>query len=178
MASPRYTAADRFVYDVCWHSHDRHHDDWSTYWPRQPQAVLCGHQKRSHLYRRGSIVDLDGLLYTGAKVRRQEFVKLHHPLLTGPACRISTTSGHPPPSIQHDDTQCRASLDSPFWTDLISTFDLYRFLNRFHSAMSVHASIHGQAPSSEVARWEQEFETLKPAMIQSHTGKTLVTALQ
>ncbi|KAJ4153351.1 hypothetical protein LMH87_009841 [Akanthomyces muscarius] len=93
------------------------------------------------------------------------------------AQKISTTSGHPPPSIQHDDTQCRASLDSPFWADLISTFDLYRFLNRFHSAMSVHASIHGQAPSSEVARWEQEFETLKPAIIQSNTELTHVLSL-
>ncbi|KAM3431248.1 hypothetical protein MY4824_007255 [Beauveria thailandica] len=91
--------------------------------------------------------------------------------------KISTTSGHPPPSIQHDDTQCRASLDSPFWTDLISMFDLYRFLNRFHTAMSVHASSHGQASSSEVARWEQEFETLKPAIIQSNTDLSHVLSL-
>ncbi|TQW03198.1 hypothetical protein V2A60_008965 [Cordyceps javanica] len=93
------------------------------------------------------------------------------------AQKISTTSGHPPPSIQHDDTQCRASLDSPFWTDLIVMFDLYRFLNRFHTAMSVHASTHGQTPSSEVARWEQEFETLRPAIIQSNTALTYVLSL-
>ncbi|KAJ3492495.1 hypothetical protein NLG97_g5352 [Lecanicillium saksenae] len=93
------------------------------------------------------------------------------------AQKISTTSGHPPPSIQHDDTQCRASLESPFWTDLISMFDLYRFLNRFHTAMSVHASTQGQATSAEVARWEQEFETLKPAIIQSSTELTHVLSL-
>lgn len=93
------------------------------------------------------------------------------------AQKISTTSGHPPPSIQHDDTQCRASLDSPFWTDLISMFDLYRFLNRFHSAMAVHASSRGQAPISEVTRWEQEFEALRPAIFQSNTDLLRVLSL-
>ncbi|KAM3531538.1 hypothetical protein MY4038_004413 [Beauveria bassiana] len=52
-----------------------------------------------------------------------------------------------------------------------------KFLNRFHTAMSVHASSHGQAPSSEVARWEQEFETLRPAIIQSNTDLTYVLSL-
>ncbi|KAM3502611.1 hypothetical protein MY10362_004738 [Beauveria mimosiformis] len=52
-----------------------------------------------------------------------------------------------------------------------------KFLNRFHTAMSVHASSHGQAPSSEVARWEQEFETLKPAIIQPNTDLSHVLSL-
>ncbi|KAM3427673.1 hypothetical protein NHJ13734_008898 [Beauveria thailandica] len=52
-----------------------------------------------------------------------------------------------------------------------------KFLNRFHTAMSVHASSHGQASSSEVARWEQEFETLKPAIIQSNTDLSHVLSL-
>ncbi|OAA58892.1 Zn(2)-C6 fungal-type DNA-binding domain protein [Cordyceps fumosorosea ARSEF 2679] len=93
------------------------------------------------------------------------------------AQKISAMSGHPPPSIQHDDTQCRASLDSPFWADLLSMFDVYKFLNRFHAAMSVHASSHGHASSSEVARWEQEFEALKPAIIQSNSDLTHVLSL-
>ncbi|KGQ05471.1 Putative transcription factor SEF1 [Beauveria bassiana D1-5] len=44
-------------------------------------------------------------------------------------------------------------------------------------ACCVLAQNHGQAPSSEVARWEQEFETLRPAIIQSNTDLTYALSL-
>lgn len=56
-------------------------------------------------------------------------------------------------------------------------FDLYRFLNRFHTAMAVHTSTSGHATNAEVGRWEQEFEMLKPAIIQNNTDITHVLSL-
>jgi hypothetical protein len=44
------------------------------------------------------------------------------------------------------------------------------FLNRMHTAMAAQLSSQRQVPNTMIAPWEQEFETLKPTIIQTNTG--------
>ncbi|PTB72896.1 hypothetical protein M440DRAFT_1441756 [Trichoderma longibrachiatum ATCC 18648] len=91
--------------------------------------------------------------------------------------RTSAAAGHPPPFIQHTDARCRAALGSNYWTDLVATYDLQRFLNRFHMAMHAQTSTVGSVQDSAVAAWETEFEMLKPAMIRFETEITRILTL-
>lgn len=85
--------------------------------------------------------------------------------------RIAVHSGIPPPSFSHfDDSQCRASLEAPFWNDLVTSYDISMFLNRMHAAMAAQLSSQRQVPNTMIAPWEQEFETLRPTIIQANTG--------
>ncbi|KAL7947326.1 hypothetical protein V8C42DRAFT_317471 [Trichoderma barbatum] len=83
--------------------------------------------------------------------------------------RTSASAGHPPPFIQLSDTRCKAALESNYWADLLTTYELQRFLNRFHMAMHAQTLTVGSVPESAVAVWETEFETLKPAIIRFDT---------
>lgn len=85
--------------------------------------------------------------------------------------RTSASAGHPPPFIQLSDTRCKAALESTYWADLITTYELQRFLNRFHMAMHAQTSTVGSVPDSLVATWENEYEVLKPLLIRFDTGK-------
>lgn len=79
-------------------------------------------------------------------------------------------------SIHLDDTQCRASLESPFWNDLVSTYDLSKFLNRMHTAVAAQLSSHREIPHTMVSTWEQEFEALRPTLLQTNTGAHLLSS--
>ncbi|KAL6824983.1 hypothetical protein V8C40DRAFT_245283 [Trichoderma camerunense] len=83
--------------------------------------------------------------------------------------RTSASAGHPPPFIQLSDTRCKAALESTYWADLITTYELQRFLNRFHMAMHAQTSTVGSVPDSLVATWENEYEVLKPLLIRFDT---------
>ncbi|KAM0256465.1 hypothetical protein ACHAQJ_004990 [Trichoderma viride] len=83
--------------------------------------------------------------------------------------RTSTSAGHPPPFIQHSDTHCKATLESNYWADLLATYELQRFLNRFHTAMHAQTSTIGSVPESVVSVWENELETLKPVLVRFDT---------
>ncbi|KAL7795783.1 hypothetical protein V8C37DRAFT_373433 [Trichoderma ceciliae] len=85
------------------------------------------------------------------------------------AQRTSTSAGHPPPFIQHNDTRCKTALESNYWADLLATYELQRFLNRFHMAMHAQTSTIGSVPDSAVAVWETELETLKPLIVRFDT---------
>ncbi|KAK1238698.1 hypothetical protein MKX07_004274 [Trichoderma sp. CBMAI-0711] len=91
--------------------------------------------------------------------------------------RTSAAAGHPPPFIQHSDTRCKAALASNYWADLVATYELQRFLNRFHMAMHAQTSTVGSVPDSAVAAWETEFEMLKPAIIRFDTEMTRILTL-
>ncbi|TFB00829.1 hypothetical protein CCMA1212_007249 [Trichoderma ghanense] len=91
--------------------------------------------------------------------------------------RTSAAAGHPPPFIQHSDTRCKAALESNYWADLVATYEIQRFLNRFHMAMHAQTSTVGSVPDSAVAAWETEFEMLKPAIIRFETEMTRILTL-
>ncbi|UKZ81253.1 hypothetical protein TrVFT333_009025 [Trichoderma virens FT-333] len=91
--------------------------------------------------------------------------------------RTSASAGHPPPFIQHSDTRCKAALESNYWADLLATYELQRFLNRFHMAMHAQTSTVGSIPESAVAVWENEFEVLKPLIIRFDTEISRVLKL-
>lgn len=73
--------------------------------------------------------------------------------------------------MQHSDTRCKAALESNYWADLLATYELQRFLNRFHMAMHAQTSNVGSVPESAIAVWENELETLKPLLVRFDTGK-------
>ncbi|KAK4073465.1 uncharacterized protein Triagg1_5291 [Trichoderma aggressivum f. europaeum] len=83
--------------------------------------------------------------------------------------RTSACAGHPPPFIQHGDARCKAALESTYWADLLTTYELQRFLNRFHMSMHAQTSTEGSVPDSAVAAWENEYEVLKPLLIRFDT---------
>ncbi|UKZ71423.1 uncharacterized protein TrAtP1_012378 [Trichoderma atroviride] len=87
------------------------------------------------------------------------------------AQRISASAGLPPPFMQHSDVRCKAALESNYWADLLATYELQRFLNRFHMAMHAQTSNVGSVPESAIAIWENELETLKPLLVRFDTGK-------
>lgn len=74
--------------------------------------------------------------------------------------------------MQHSDTRCKAALGSNYWADLLATYELQRFLNRFHTSMHAQTSHVGSVPESAIAVWENELETLKPLLVRFDTGKT------
>lgn len=73
--------------------------------------------------------------------------------------------------MQHSDARCKAALESNYWADLLATYELQRFLNRFHMAMHAQTSNVGSVPESAIAIWETELETLKPLLVRFDTGK-------
>ncbi|KAH6604239.1 hypothetical protein Trco_007685 [Trichoderma cornu-damae] len=85
------------------------------------------------------------------------------------AQRTSATAGLPPPFLQHSDARCKAALESNYWADLLSIYELQRFVNRFHMAMLAQTSTVGSVPDSAVAVWENEFETLKSLIVRCDT---------
>lgn len=93
------------------------------------------------------------------------------------AQKISSGAGLPPPFIQYSDTRCKASLESNYWADLLATYELQRFLNRFHMAMYAQTSNVGSVPESAVAVWENELETLKPLLVRLDTEVSRVFRL-
>ncbi|KAH8125096.1 hypothetical protein FP744_10002711 [Trichoderma asperellum] len=93
------------------------------------------------------------------------------------AQKISSGAGLPPPFIQYSDTRCKAALESNYWADLLATYELQRFLNRFHMAMHAQTSNVGSVPESAVAIWENELETLKPLLVRFDTEVSRVFKL-
>ncbi|KAL7934450.1 hypothetical protein V8C35DRAFT_300922 [Trichoderma chlorosporum] len=91
--------------------------------------------------------------------------------------RTSATAGHPPPFIQHSDIRSKAALESNYWADLLTTYELQRFLNRFHMAMHAQTLTVGSVPDSTVAVWENEYEILKPSLIRFDTEISRVLRL-
>ncbi|RFU78134.1 hypothetical protein TARUN_4066, partial [Trichoderma arundinaceum] len=85
------------------------------------------------------------------------------------AQKTASSAGHPPPFIQHSDARCKAALESNYWADLLTIYELQRFLNRFHMAMLAQTSTVGSVPESAVAVWENELETLKPLIVRFDT---------
>ncbi|KAJ6444705.1 hypothetical protein O9K51_03101 [Purpureocillium lavendulum] len=83
--------------------------------------------------------------------------------------RTTSSIGIFPPTIQHNDTQCRRVLDSHVWTDLLAMYEVQLFLNRFHSAMAAQIGANGGVPDTMVAMWETEFESLKPLLVRFDT---------
>lgn len=75
--------------------------------------------------------------------------------------------------MQLNDAPCKAALTSPEWTELLTMFDLQRYLNRLHLAMASHISSNGNVLESLVSSWEDEFETLKPLLLRHDTGESL-----
>lgn len=93
------------------------------------------------------------------------------------AQRISASAGLPPPFMQHSDARCKAALESNYWADLLATYELQRFLNRFHMAMHAQTSNVGSVPESAIAIWETELETLKPLLVRFDTEVSRVFKL-
>ncbi|KAI6778422.1 uncharacterized protein J7T54_000811 [Emericellopsis cladophorae] len=63
------------------------------------------------------------------------------------AQRTAAALGHPPPSIQLNDGPAKQALAAPQWVDLITMFDIQRYLNRLHLAIASHIA------SSELTRF-------------------------
>lgn len=73
--------------------------------------------------------------------------------------------GHPPPSIQLNDSHCKRALESPDWGDLITFFNVQKFCNRLHTYMNAQLSSEGNVPYAIVSNWEEELETLRPLLV-------------
>lgn len=85
--------------------------------------------------------------------------------------RISSGSGLPPPYLQHNDARCKSILEDRLSSELMTLFDLQKFVNRLHTAMSGHAVAHGGVFESIVKEWEAEFDSLKPMVARVDTGQ-------
>ncbi|KAF5970965.1 PBN1-like protein [Fusarium coicis] len=78
------------------------------------------------------------------------------------AQRVSTGNGHPPPFLQHNDTKCKDTIKDSLAPELLTFFELQKFSNRLHTAMSAQISANNGVPETIVKMWEDEFELLRP----------------
>lgn len=82
------------------------------------------------------------------------------------AQRSASSVGHPPPSIQQDDSAARRALTQhpTRWRDLLGMFDVQRFLNRMQTAMAAQVATAGGVAEGVVMAWEDEFEMVRPRL--------------
>lgn len=92
-------------------------------------------------------------------------------------CRVSTGNGHPPPFLQHNDTKCKDTIKDTLAPELLTFFELQKFSNRLHTAMSAQISANNGVPETIVKMWEAEFELLRPLVTRVETGRLPVTPL-
>ncbi|KAG9253905.1 putative C6 transcription factor [Emericellopsis atlantica] len=105
----------------------------------------------------------------------QRYADLANPLIeeyTEATTRTAAALGHPPPTIQLNDGPAKRALAAPEWADLITMFDIQRYLNRLHLAMASHIASNGHVVESLVSGWEDEFETVKSQLVRHDTELT------
>ncbi|KAF5622415.1 uncharacterized protein FTJAE_10903 [Fusarium tjaetaba] len=85
------------------------------------------------------------------------------------AQRVSTGNGHPPPFLQHNDTKCKDTIKDSLAPELLTFFELQKFSNRLHTAMSAQISANNGVPETIVKMWEDEFELLRPLVTRVET---------
>ncbi|EMT70248.1 hypothetical protein FOC4_g10008694 [Fusarium odoratissimum] len=85
------------------------------------------------------------------------------------AQRVSTGNGHPPPFLQHNDTKCKDTIKDTLAPELLTFFELQKFSNRLHTAMSAQISANNGVPETIVKMWEAEFELLRPLVTHVET---------
>ena len=86
--------------------------------------------------------------------------------------RVSTANGHPPSFLQHNDIQCRNVVKDTLAPELMTLFELQKFSNRLHTAMTAQILSNNAVPETVVKTWEDEFEVLRPLVTHVETGKT------
>ncbi|RGP70739.1 hypothetical protein FSPOR_3758 [Fusarium sporotrichioides] len=84
--------------------------------------------------------------------------------------RASVCNGHPPPFLQHNDTRCRNTVKDTLAPELMTLFELQKFSNRLHTAMTAQISSNNGVPETVVKTWEDEFELLRPLVTHVDTG--------
>ncbi|KAH7182795.1 uncharacterized protein B0J16DRAFT_356625 [Fusarium flagelliforme] len=85
------------------------------------------------------------------------------------AQRVSTANGHPPSFLQHNDIQCRNVVKDTLAPELMTLFELQKFSNRLHTAMSAQILSNNAVPETVVKTWEDEFEVLRPLVTHVET---------
>src|SRR6478735_10171997 len=85
--------------------------------------------------------------------------------------RVSTANGHPPSFLQHNDIQCRNVVKDTLAPELMTLFELQKFSNRLHTAMSAQILSNNAVPETAVKKWEDEFEVLRLLVTHVETGK-------
>lgn len=85
------------------------------------------------------------------------------------AQRVSTGNGHPPPFLQHNDTKCKDTIKDSLAPELLTFFELQKFSNKLHTAMSAQISANNGVPETIVKMWEDEFELLRPLVTRVET---------
>ncbi|KOS19616.1 Regulatory protein LEU3 [Escovopsis weberi] len=129
-------------------------------------------------------------LHTGRGSHPQFCLGLRNPLTstdeeasaTWAACcivvqRNSTIAGHPPPSFQFSDLRCIKTLEACYWADLLTLYDLQKFLNRFHTAMFAQIAASNSIPEGIIRMWELELEVLKPTIVRYDTEISRIRVL-
>lgn len=84
--------------------------------------------------------------------------------------RVSTGNGVPPPFLQHNDIQCKNIVKDTLAPELMTLFELQKFSNRLHTAMTAQILSTGGVPEAVVKTWEDEFELLRPLVTHVETG--------
>ncbi|CAG7563017.1 unnamed protein product [Fusarium equiseti] len=83
--------------------------------------------------------------------------------------RVSTANGHPPSFLQHNDIQCRNVVKDTLAPELMTLFELQKFSNRLHTAMTAQILSNNAVPETVVKTWEDEFEILRPLVTHVET---------
>ena len=84
--------------------------------------------------------------------------------------RANTNSGLPPPAIHFNEEACKNVLSHGDWTELITMFDIQRFLNRFQKTICAVILAQGSVTEAMVADWEDEFEQFKALVVKHNSG--------
>lgn len=84
--------------------------------------------------------------------------------------RIATASGVVPPFLQYQDYDCKKTVQPVLAPELLTMFELQKFLNRLHTAMSAQVASHNGVSEAVVRSWEDEFELLKPLVTRVESG--------
>ncbi|XEV05506.1 hypothetical protein FSHL1_010793 [Fusarium sambucinum] len=85
------------------------------------------------------------------------------------AQRASVGNGHPPPFLQHNDTRCKDIVKDTLAPELMTLFELQKFSNRLHTAMTAQILSNDGVPETVVKTWEDEFELLRPLVTHVDT---------
>ncbi|EKJ76271.1 hypothetical protein FPSE_03526 [Fusarium pseudograminearum CS3096] len=85
------------------------------------------------------------------------------------AQRTAVGNGHPPPFLQHNDTRCRNTVKDTLAPELMTLFELQKFSNRLHTAMTAQILSNDGVPETVVKTWEDEFELLRPLVTHVDT---------
>jgi transcriptional regulatory protein LEU3 len=85
------------------------------------------------------------------------------------AQRASVGNGHPPPYLQHNDSRCKNIVKDTLAPELMTLFELQRFSNRLHTAMTAQILSNDGVPETVVKTWEDEFELLRPLVTHVDT---------